>query len=503
MMPYSLPRRYEKPDVSITTAVLTAFFVSSFILLLVMAFFPLLPAPYPAVVFFLLLMVALVNVVYFLSVQELNLPFLVHVLFFTGGQWLFVAVWLWLTGEAGLPAAFNPLVMMKKERLRLFVTIITSILSMFIAAPAGRLQRIPRVESSSGRRIMWEETTNRVDISSWEAEWRSCRIWVIFLIICGIFVRPLGGLFIPERKMDHQAGFFWPVLLVVTGLLLLTQFYFFYKRALWKGAGMEADRELKRTWLRWAVLITGGAAGVSLLLPAGFPGLGSIIAGFFQKMMGFFAGESPAPEIFTPPVETGTLSRGVDTQPGLLDMIITFIFIICIYVIFPLFILTCLLTIAGWILFRLGRGEIDRWKGLRKTLVKFFLFWRNLWTRLRLQQRPQGKKGVFAANGGSADRRRKKRKRLFWGRGYRAVIRRGYFRLVYQARRQGLPWRNSQTPGEIAGRLKEALPGEENTIDELTGGYRLARYSPREPSRLLAKAFEHLRRAVQKRLSGL
>lgn len=500
-MPYSLPRKYEKPAVSITTALLTAFFVSSFILSMVSSFFPFLTTPYPVVVFFLLLLIALVNAVYLLSVQELNFPFLVHVLSFIGGQWLFAAVWLRLAGEAGLPEAFNPLVMMDNEKLRPAVIIITSILTILITAPAGRLQRIPKVESSSGLRIIWEETTNRVDMSSWVAGWQSCRAWVVSLIICGVFARPVGGLFLPERKMDHQ-GRFLPVVLVVTGLLLLTQFYFFYKRALWKVEGMETDRELKRAWLRWSVLVTGGAAGVSLLLPAGFPGLGRIIAGLCQKIMDFFAGESRAPEIFIPPVADGTLNRVVDTQPGLLEKIIGLLFFILIYLLFPLFIFTCLSAFVGWVLFCLGRGEIERWKGWRQTLVKFFLFWRNLWTRLRFQPQTVREKEIFP-NVSFPDRRRKKRKRRFWGRGYRAVIRRGYFLLVDQARRQGLYWQNSQTPGEIADRLKDVLPGEENAVEELTGSYRLARYGPREPSRLLAKAFEHLRRTVQKRLSGL
>lgn len=500
-MPSSLSGKYEKPAVSLKTAVLTALFVSSFMLAVVSSFFPFLMIPSPAAVFSLLFLVALVNAVYFLSVQELKIPFLLHLLFFTAGQWLFAAAWLRLAGVAGLPEAFNFRVMLEKEKLRPVMTIITSVLSLSLTASGGRLQRIPKVESSSGLRILWEETANRVDVSSWEAEWQSCRAWIISLIIGGIVAGPAGGLLLPERNMDQQSRF-WPAVLAVTGLLLLTEFYFFYKRALWKAEGMVPDRELPRAWFRWAVLITGGAAGVSLLLPAGFPGLGRIIAGLGQKIMDFLTRQSREPESFLPPAGNGTWDRLIEGEPGLWEKIAGLLFFILIYLFLPFFVITCLLVFAGWLLFRLGRREIERWKGWRQALVRLFLFWRNLWTRRRFQPQPRRKEELFPhidwPNG-----RRKKRRRRFWGRGYRAVIRRGYFLLVDRARRQGLPWRSSQTPGEIADRLKEALPGEEKVVDELTGSYRLARYGPREPSRLLAKAFEDLRRAVQKRMSRL
>ena len=135
-MPSSLSGKYEKPAVSLKTAVLTALFVSSFMLAVVSSFFPFLMIPSPAAVFSLLFLVALVNAVYFLSVQELKIPFLLHLLFFTAGQWLFAAAWLRLAGVAGLPEAFNFRVMLEKEKLRPVMTI-TSVHRCPLRRPAA------------------------------------------------------------------------------------------------------------------------------------------------------------------------------------------------------------------------------------------------------------------------------------------------------------------------------------------------------------------------------
>ncbi len=95
------------------------------------------------------------------------------------------------------------------------------------------------------------------------------------------------------------------------------------------------------------------------------------------------------------------------------------------------------------------------------------------------------------------------KRRYFWGHGPRAIVRRGYYQLIQQARLQGLNWRCVQTPREIATGLTALLPEDAHSVTEVTADYHQARYGPQVPARGLVKTFERLRRFLQKQLRSL
>ncbi len=348
----------------------------------------------------------------------------------------------------------------------------------------------------------WEEKV--VDLTFWIIYWRNLQRAVYALLgigVVGLALSPhLAG---PLLLLPSATGRILLWLLTGGGLLLLMEGYYCYKQAFWHMEGLELNRSLCKEWRIGTGKILLFLSILTWLLPGDCSAVGwrGLLWIFYS-----FASSSSKPVVqeIERPLEVSSSPQGEiaplsDGQPELFVQILSFVYFLLSILLTTMIVGACF-ALIGFLLYRLVEGEIHKLRGLPKTLVRFYLFLRRLWQKRRRKTRLPAEEGWSCPAADPTNRARKRKKVFTWGRGPRALIRRGYYRLLYKARQQGLPWQASQTPEEIGLALTAMLPEEGEAVKLVTTGYQEARYGPVDPPREKLLRFERWRRILQKRL---
>jgi hypothetical protein len=346
----------------------------------------------------------------------------------------------------------------------------------------------------------WDERST--DLTFWIESWRRFQV-----AMGSILVGAVAGL----ALFSHLDKELWPSvmtrgkillwLLTCTGLFLLAEAYYLYKCAFWLEEGIEISSSLRQAWRGQTAKVLLFLSVLTWLLPPNFQAVG------WRGLVRLYTGLVSLWPKLKPPVEMGSLPPPAPQaeipvspggEPGLLGTVFSLFFFLLLIFLAVVLVSICLFLLGSFLYHSLS-GEIDKLRGLPKGLVRFYLLLRRLWASWRQ------KSGFFEREGGAyregeTTLHRKRKTAFTWGKGFRALVRRGYYRLLTSARQQGLPWRASQTPKEIGMALTSLLPEEEETVKLVTDLYEEARYGPVDPDKEKALRFERRRRALQKRL---
>lgn len=344
----------------------------------------------------------------------------------------------------------------------------------------------------------WEEKV--VDMTFWINHWRDFQSAVGGLLGIGVMGFALSSHL--TGGMPPATGRILLWLFTLCGLLLLTEGNYCYQQAFWTMEGLKADSPLRKEWRSWTGVFLLSLSILNLLLPGDFQAVGfKGLRWLYQRLVSLWP-EPVAPEVETeiPSASPWKIAAFSDGQPGLFTQILSILYLFFMGLLMAL-IIGVLLGLIGFFLYRSVAGEVHKLRGLPKTLTRFYLFLRRLWQK-RLRKTGLLGEGQSRLESDPVSRGRKRKEILTWGRGSRALIRRGYYRLLSKARQQGLLWQASQTPEEIGTALTAMLPEAEEAVKHVTAVYQEARYGPVDPSREKLFSFERRRRVLEKGLSG-
>lgn len=345
----------------------------------------------------------------------------------------------------------------------------------------------------------WDEDT--VDLTFWNLNWRGLQICTCALLGIGVFVLALASHPTAiELSWSLALGRLLLWFFSCTGLALLAAGNYCYKRAYWHTEGLALEASLRREW-RWQtgkiLVLLSILAG---LLPANFRAVGWRVVLWLVNRSSALPetrGQGmevmlPNPALFPPDPLVAA-----EVTPSLGEKILLWLTFV-VFLILGMMIGSAVLVFVGYLLHRSLVGQLDSLRGLPKVLVRFYLFFRRLAQR---RQKTDGCRVLLSPLEGEATKGTGRRKPFYhWGRGSRALIRRGYYRLLMKARQQGLPWHASQTPAEIGQALTAMLAEETEAVQAVTVGYQEARYGPMDPPQEQVRRFERWRRALEKRL---
>ncbi|HEX3048026.1 MAG TPA: DUF4129 domain-containing protein, partial [Bacillota bacterium] len=432
--------------------------------------------------------------------RDLQLPFIFHLLVFLLFQWLGLFRTCLELGK--FPAGMaRPFLLIGKEPWWFAATLSGGLITFYLNSSLLFLQRFPKTLSPNRREIFIENL--HLSMGPWEQNWKSWRFGIFGAMIFSAISYMAGYGWLDLKRFALWAGIlFWLQCGLGVWLILIGRFY--YKRALWKSVALTPDPETKRVWSRGLAVWFGLGALISLFLPVNWRFNQWWLVQFLLSPAKFLMGG----DLEKPP----QLSNNSITSSGMPPADSSWIkelFIFLYYAIsFSAMLagLLMVLTLIGGIIHRFFAKEGERLKGLPKALVKLYLFWRDWWrglTRGLGRRIPSGSVPGDTGTEKLNDPAGKFKKGYSFGHGPRAVIRRGYYRLIHSARLNGYGWRPDQTPREIAQDLNLKLPESEEALTGITDSYQQARYGPKPPTGGLARLFERLRREVQNRLQFL
>lgn len=487
-------------DVAVGGIVLTSSFITATLLLLIALLMPglFLSQTIPTILWFW--GSALAAGVLDIVVSRLGLGLWLHMAVFMVTQWAGWWVRIRLVMKLQVPFLFNPVPLVRDD-WEWIVTV--AILWWTVVIYSRILNRLSRIPQSYSKPLGtgWEDVEYKPNLSLWEKDWRTWRTMVLllmFVAVLGFMIWfPLTG----SRAIQVGGLLFVQIIL---GFALIATGFFLYRRAFWQADGFAPDARFRRIWRRGTALLLFGPAIIGLILPGSFRkldewwlfrGLGRLL----RKGNPEGIGNPPALENLTERLDQ---SRNL-MEPGLLMTIMAYLLGVPVLILLVVGILLVFVLSVVYLLDRLKLipGEMVKLKGIRGLIIQLYLRWLKFWRRrrakgfLRWRNRDTGRMG--AAHG---SKKTKSRQSLGWGRGPKAMIRRGYFRFVGHARARGFRFNATLTPREIAAGLAPLLPGEENSLAEITKSYHEARYGPEEPEPERARLFEELRRMLQGRM---
>lgn len=324
----------------------------------------------------------------------------------------------------------------------------------------------------------------------WQNEWtkwRQTMVWLI-LSVLGIAAIAHRGVQNGIRIILGQVFLFG---IIATGFLMMVFGFYLYKRAVWIGEDMDVSLMASRPWLRWFGRIVAALIIISLLMPAGFA------VSFHQGKLTFTREE--VQQLSKAKMSMNTMKRSDELINKLFGGILggslaSLMFFMVLVVLFAplLIVLAFLLNL-----------DFRKLGVLSKILTKLVRFWHELWFGVvRWGREGLGKQWLRRRADSDLENLNIKRKKTIfsWGKGPKAIIRRGYYHLVEEAKSQGMPLLKHQTPGEIAETLKRMLPEDQPDLDNITDTYRAARYGATSPETATISFFEQLRRTLQGKL---
>lgn len=441
----------------------------------------------------------------------LGLPLLLHLGYHLMLNVAVLNLWGILGGGAGV--ILNPIQLIRVAPERFQLLAITVVIALLLADSVTRMERMlqnlwRKAEArfrqtqnytyQPGQGVVLDEV-EKLDLTPNLVEWKSLRFKVVGLLALGLFCLNCR---VP-RLVGLEPVFPAAILLLATftGLLLLTRGYYDYQRAVWKSEGLEPDVSTSVLWQKWTLGLGLAALLLTAPLPA-FPPLGSILGDRFIHSM---ENQSNYPNRFETDRTPNNSHARQFPRKSEGDPVSLAYFLVMVLVCLggTGLIAVAVLVGAGYLLYKSAAGEAKKWRGLPRFLVRCYLKWRGFWahTRERLQAR-RGRLREMDREERRVAGMQAKKAHYTWGRGTRAVVRRGYFRLISLARKQGLPWRDSQAPREMAEQLAQMLPDEPGKVAQLTETYLRARYGADELPAEEVPAFERLRKALAAKLQG-
>ncbi|HEX2952509.1 MAG TPA: hypothetical protein VHR47_00825 [Bacillota bacterium] len=338
-----------------------------------------------------------------------------------------------------------------------------------------------------GNLLMPVEEEKTWDYSFWEQEWNRWRIILVtlFFVVLGIAII---GFHISREPWRYVALEILVMGVFSICLLLLTHGYRLYKAAVWNGKSLNITQFNSKDWIRWTGYLLAVVFLISLVLPAGH---GLTLHGNGSTFV-----QSPQNNIvFT--------ERHHQDNSGLMDVVLGnalggtmlafLILAVVAIIIFPF-------VVFGGIFFNFDSRKLSVFAHIFKKLVAF-------WKSLRQEIARLGQE-IFSRDGWgmreSESNGENARKTVYsWGKGPRAIVRRGYYRLVSQGVEDGMVLQKYHTSSEIRELLKHIFVDQDEPIDDMTGIYQSARYGPLPPNPESVKTFERLRKMIrEKRLSS-
>lgn len=341
-------------------------------------------------------------------------------------------------------------------------------------------------EESWGRLLMPIEETKGWNYSFWEQEWNRWRTIIVTLFLVVFALAIIGS-----HLRQEPISLFQLELLILsvfaTCLLLLTHGYRLYKRAVWNGESLDTHQFRSKDWVRWTGYLLAIVFLVSLILPAGY---------------GISMNGGGATHISRPQDIVAFKEHDQQDATGLMDIVLGnalggtllafMVLIILAVVIFPF-------VVFGGVFYNFDSRKLSVFAHIVK---KFMAFWRSFRQEIiRLGQELFSSYSSDRLNSDSDKRTSLNRVTYSWGKGSRAVIRRGYYRLVTHGQEHGMVLRKCQTSREIGESLKNLVDGQDESIDHVTNIYQEARYGPVSPDSDDVKVFERIRRTIQEKLS--
>lgn len=441
-------------------------------------------------------------------------PFAVHL----GVHWLLntLVLNLWGLADGGSGWYFNPVQWLHVYPAQLAIMATTWIIALILADSVTRIQQMLHNVSRQVEHQRLQEKTHsyqlgegvvldeaeKINLLPNQTEWRSLRFKIAALLTVGLFsliCRPEKGVVLTPFFPGAVLG-----LAVIGGILLLTRGYFDTQRAVWQSEGLEPEATMAGLWQHWTLGLFLAALLLTAWIPA-FPPVGS------------YWGERLVHSMENQPNFTQQ-PQGNETAPGQRDeslpaqepkanaaSVVYLLLLLAIYYGTLGLLIGGGVILAGYLLYRFGTAEQQKWRGLPGLIVGCYLGWREFWRKLRSRLQVKGRRTAKTTDQAAIPAIREQRKpaRDVWGSGVRAQIRRGYVGLFKQAQGRGVTWQASHTPAELANCLAGALPEEGQAVSELTEAYYRARYGPTEPAVEQVKTFEQLRQEVARRLEAL
>jgi hypothetical protein len=491
------PGRFD--DMAFGGIILTGCFVTALMLLYTAIFMPGLfePRIMPTVLWFWgsALTAGLLDIL----VCRLGFGLWLHIVVFTITQWTGWWARIWAATGHQPPFFFNPRLGLKHWEWMVAV-IVLWVMAVFCSRILNRLSRIPKIYIKPGN-PRGEDLAFKPNLEPWEKDWRMWRGLVIFLMLMGVLGFVVGVSVMRVRE-ENVLGML--LLQVIFGFGLTATGSFYYRRAFWKTDGLVPEARLGQIWRRASLLLVIGPAIFGFVLP-----------GNFQKLdQWWLLNQLNRLFVKTTPEDLQRLSNLVDRlrntrqgvkhmEPSLLMTILGYLLAIPVLILLVAGILAILGLIVVYLLDRLKLipKEVGKLKGIGGFFIHLYLRWLKFWRRHRAQRIVWLRKRHSEKDVASQGSRNSKRHRsLWWGKGPKALIRRGYYRFIGHARAKGFRLKTTQTPQEIAKELAVRLPGDENELAEITASYHEARYGPEEPAQEKVRIFEELRRRLQGRM---
>lgn len=347
----------------------------------------------------------------------------------------------------------------------------------------------------------WDEDT--LDLTFWVTSWRTFRFTVVALLGIGVvFLAVPANLTGQQYFVPTNLGKILLWLMTCCALALLAGGNYLYQRVFWLRDELKVAAFSPKEWQAQTAQTLLGLSVLAMLLPGNFQAMGwKVMRWIFQKVDSLLqkpAGYELNLESQTNPYMSINGSMAEGAEPGLFQQIVTLLYLLVMLII-AVSIGAVILLFFGALLYRLCKGEIQKLRGLPRVLASLYAFVCQLWQTRRQRTATFGKDPLGQA--GDVTASLPKRSKVYsWGRGTRALIRRGYCRLLRSARQQGLEWSASQTPEEIGLALGEMLPAETEAVRIVTIGYEEARYGPEDPPKEKLLHFDGFRRTLQKKL---
>ncbi len=387
-------------------------------------------------------------------------------------------------------------VIIRSQSQKLLILTMSLLLSTLLISTLLELSLIPIIEKLDwSNRKLWNERSIIFGNKQWSSRWKKWRIKLIILTASG------AGLvaFCSARPLISSFAQTLFVVEIILFIILWIQGNYYYRRALWQINGLTPEPIMEGFWQKSSICIVTILFMLSLLLPGELRKIKNwwlirALVHLFQSFdkgssfkKGFHFEEKASPSLTLP--EYFIFEEM--SEPNFFSITITFSILILSTIVL-LTSIFCLLFFIGHLLYKYIDSESKSLKGLPGLILKFYLYWRNLYKKWRNKRRPLKAKKTAAHYGKPIvdNRLPKKKRRIYsWGDGLRAAIRRNYYRLIRQGQKDGLNWHPSQTPKEIANNLTTLLPAEKGIITEITTDYHQARYAPAEPGYKMVQNF--------------